>query len=109
MHNILLLHLREQHRLTPKQIEERAGIPAARYLEYRNTPGLILATGIERLSVLHKVKPEYLRDYSHQLELFACHNRIMVKGRTHGATHPGAEAKEQAESIGIWPGETRKQ
>jgi len=78
MRNLLLLHLREQRRLTPEQIEERTGIPAAIYLEYENTPTLISSTDIELLSVLLKVKPEYLRDYSHQLELFACHNGIMA-------------------------------
>lgn len=78
MRNLLLIHLREQRRLTPEQIEERTGIPAANYLEYENTTSLIPSEYLELLSVLLRVKPGYLEEYCHQLHLFAHHKGILA-------------------------------
>ena len=78
MRNIFLLHLREQRCLTPKQIEERTGIPAAKYLEYENTPTLIPAEYLELLSALLRVKPGYLEEYCHQLHVFAHHKGVVA-------------------------------
>lgn len=77
MRNLFLLHLREQRRLTPLQIEERTGIPAAQYLEYENTPTFMPTEYIELLSVLLRVKAEYLESYCHQLHLFAHHKGML--------------------------------
>jgi transcriptional regulator with XRE-family HTH domain len=71
MQNLLLLHLREQKRLTPLKIEKITGIPAASYVEYEQGTMPVPDTELELLSTLFKVKWIHLRTYSDQLDYFA--------------------------------------
>lgn len=70
MQNLLLLHLRQQRRLTLRQIEQRTGITAAQYLEYEQG-GHMSDTDAELLSALLNIKWVHLRTYSDQLDYFA--------------------------------------
>jgi transcriptional regulator with XRE-family HTH domain len=78
MQNFLLLHLREQKRLSPKQIELRTGIPARLYLEYENGNVSISSTDIELLAALFKVKSHYLKMHAEQVDFFT-HSEGILK------------------------------
>jgi hypothetical protein len=70
MQYLLLLHLREQKRLPVKKIEQRTGIPAAKYLEYEQGSAAIGDGEAELLAVLFKIRPFYLKACSSQPEYF---------------------------------------
>jgi transcriptional regulator with XRE-family HTH domain len=71
MQNLLLLHLRGQHKLTARKIEQATGIPAANYMEYEQGIMLIPDTELDLLCTLFKVKWIHLRTYSDQLDYFS--------------------------------------
>ena len=77
MQNLLLLHLREQRRLTAKKIERATGILAACYIEYEQATMLVPDTELELLSTLFEVKWIHLRMYCDQLEYFSNTKRIL--------------------------------
>ena len=70
MQNLLLLHLREQRRLTPKKIEAATGISLAQYMEYEQGKMHMSQTDADLLGALLNVKSTYLKTYSEQLEFF---------------------------------------
>ena len=77
MQNLLLLHCREQRKLSPEQIELKTGIPVSRYRSYENAQMPISLTDIELLSGLLKIRQEYLIIYSHQLDVFTAYKGIL--------------------------------
>jgi transcriptional regulator with XRE-family HTH domain len=62
MQNLLLLHLRGQHKLTARKIEQATGIPAANYMEYEQGIMPIPDTELDLLCTLFKVKWIHLRN-----------------------------------------------
>jgi hypothetical protein len=77
MQNILLLHFREQRHLTNRQIEQKIGIPVARYRDYEQNGLAICKTDADLLAALSEIKADYLKAYSEQLEFFSASRSIV--------------------------------